>query len=48
VFSGMIGVTLFGIFLTPVFFSVIMRFFGERKEKAELPERLAVDEPARR
>jgi multidrug efflux pump len=26
VFFGMIGVTLFGIFLTPVFFSVIMRF----------------------
>ena len=23
VFSGMLGVTLFGIFLTPVFFSVI-------------------------
>ena len=30
VFSGMIGVTLFGIFLTPVFFSVIMKFFGPR------------------
>ena len=28
VFSGMIGVTLFGIFLTPVFFSVIVKFFG--------------------
>jgi hypothetical protein len=25
VFSGMIGVTLFGIFLTPVFYYVIMR-----------------------
>src|SRR5271166_3074155 len=47
VFSGMIGVTLFGIFLTPVFFSVIMRFFGESKEKTEAPEQLAVDEPAR-
>jgi multidrug efflux pump len=31
VFSGMIGVTLFGIFLTPVFFSVIMKFFGSRR-----------------
>jgi multidrug efflux pump len=48
VFSGMIGVTFFGIFLTPVFFSVIMKFFGAGKEKAELPERVAMDEPARR
>jgi len=31
VFSGMIGVTLFGIFLTPVFFSVIMKLFGDKK-----------------
>jgi multidrug efflux pump len=30
VFSGMIGLTLFGIFLTPVFFSVIMKSFGPR------------------
>ncbi len=29
VFSGMIGVTLFGIFLTPVFFSVIERLTGQ-------------------
>jgi multidrug efflux pump subunit AcrB len=28
VFTGMLGVTFFGIFLTPVFFSVIMKFFG--------------------
>jgi multidrug efflux pump len=28
VFSGMLGVTLFGIFLTPVFFAVIDRFAG--------------------
>jgi multidrug efflux pump subunit AcrB len=28
VFAGMIGVTFFGIFLTPLFFSVIMKFFG--------------------
>jgi multidrug efflux pump len=26
VFAGMIGVTLFGIFLTPVFYSVVRRF----------------------
>ena len=31
VFSGMLGVTFFGIFLTPVFFSVIMKFFGGKK-----------------
>jgi multidrug efflux pump len=30
VFSGMLGVTLFGIFLTPVFFYVIQRF-GKQK-----------------
>ena len=29
VFAGMLGVTLFGIFLTPVFFYVI-RWLGER------------------
>ena len=31
VFAGMIGVTLFGIFLTPVFFYVIRRFSGQVK-----------------
>jgi multidrug efflux pump subunit AcrB len=30
VFSGMLGVTFFGIFLTPVFFSVIMKLFGRK------------------
>jgi multidrug efflux pump subunit AcrB len=29
VFAGMIGVTFFGIFLTPVFFSVIMKIFAQ-------------------
>ena len=33
VFSGMLGVTFFGIFLTPVFYSVI-RWFVERKRTA--------------
>ena len=28
VFSGMLGVTLFGIFLTPVFYYVLVRLFG--------------------
>ncbi|HTK78347.1 MAG TPA: efflux RND transporter permease subunit [Gemmataceae bacterium] len=31
VFAGMLGVTLFGIFLTPVFFYVI-QWFGDRRE----------------
>jgi hydrophobe/amphiphile efflux-1 (HAE1) family protein len=30
VFSGMLGVTLFGVFLTPVFYSVI-QWFGQRR-----------------
>jgi multidrug efflux pump len=30
VFSGMIGVTLFGIFLTPVFYYVV-QWFGDRR-----------------
>jgi multidrug efflux pump len=37
VFSGMIGVTGFGIFLTPVFYYVIMRIADPRM-KAPLPE----------
>jgi multidrug efflux pump len=35
VFAGMIGVTLFGIFLTPVFFSVITKIFGRTLRKNE-------------
>jgi multidrug efflux pump len=31
VFAGMIGVTLFGIFLTPVFYSVVRRFSDRRE-----------------
>jgi hypothetical protein len=31
VFSGMLGVTVFGILFTPVFYYVI-RWFGERRE----------------
>jgi multidrug efflux pump len=33
VFSGMLGVTLFGILLTPVFYYVIVRFFGAKAAK---------------
>ena len=34
VFSGMIGVTLFGIFMTPVFFFVLL-WFGSRRRSPE-------------
>jgi multidrug efflux pump len=36
VFAGMIGVTLFGLFLTPVFY-VALRKFVTRKERAAQP-----------
>jgi multidrug efflux pump len=35
VFAGMIGVIFFGIFLTPVFFSVIMKIFGRASKKQQ-------------
>lgn len=35
VFSGMLGVTFFGLFLTPVFYVVIMDFAERRKKAAE-------------
>jgi multidrug efflux pump len=35
VFSGMLGVTLFGIFLTPVFYYVIQWFGSGKKEEAD-------------
>jgi multidrug efflux pump len=41
VFSGMIGVTLFGIFLTPVFFYVLM-WLGRRR--AALPETVLAED----
>ena len=37
VFSGMIGVTAFGLFLTPVFYVVIMRLFGKRRPMPSPP-----------
>jgi multidrug efflux pump len=36
VFSGMVGVTLFGIFFTPVFYEVI-RGWSDRREPAKGP-----------
>jgi multidrug efflux pump len=46
VFSGMIGVTLFGIFLTPVFFSVIMKLFEGGKKRPGTPDGKGAVEPA--
>jgi multidrug efflux pump len=48
VFSGMLGVTIFGIFFTPVFYNVI-RWFAERGTPAPAVEKAAtaeVKEPA--
>ena len=36
VFTGMLGVTFFGIFLTPVFYYVI-QWFVERNARCRLP-----------
>ena len=48
VFSGMIGVTLFGIFLTPVFFSVIEKLTGQGKgNPAEPSKKDEAPEPAK-
>ncbi len=37
VFGGMLGVTLFGVFLTPVFFETIQRFSARRRRPAPTP-----------
>jgi hypothetical protein len=37
VFSGMLGVTVFGIFFTPVFY-VVIRWFSGRKAAAPRPD----------
>lgn len=39
VFFGMLGVTFFGVFLTPVFYTVIRRLTGYRIAPAERPAR---------
>ena len=41
VFSGMIGVTLFGLFLTPVFYVTLMKL-GSHKKPAHEPTRLGL------
>jgi multidrug efflux pump len=45
VFAGMIGVTLFGIFLTPVFYSVV-RWFSDRKAVEPAPVHESAAAPA--
>jgi hydrophobe/amphiphile efflux-1 (HAE1) family protein len=47
VFAGMIGVTLFGIFLTPVFYSVV-RWFSERRSVNTLDTEASIPAPSRR
>jgi hypothetical protein len=37
VFAGMLGVTAFGIFLTPVFFLVIQRVAGRKRRGDHAP-----------
>jgi hypothetical protein len=37
---GAFGVTLFGLFLTPVFYSVVRRLVGRGPVKPVLPQRL--------
>ena len=37
VFSGMLGVTVFGLFFTPVFYSIIMRFAEKEHSAAPSP-----------
>ncbi|MFI5455513.1 MAG: efflux RND transporter permease subunit [Isosphaerales bacterium] len=44
VFSGMLGVTMFGIFLTPVFYYVI-QWFGSKKQEAAHPNAAEGDQP---
>jgi HAE1 family hydrophobic/amphiphilic exporter-1 len=43
VFSGMLGVTIFGLFLTPVFYVVLRRW---RKKPAEVPAQVDAEENA--
>ena len=45
VFSGMIGVALFGVFLTPVFFFVLTRSGRRKQARTELPAAVAAGQP---
>jgi hydrophobe/amphiphile efflux-1 (HAE1) family protein len=44
VFSGMLGVTVFGLFLTPVFFYVIQAFSWKKPVAAEHPPAVQLDD----
>jgi multidrug efflux pump len=46
VFSGMIGVTLFGIFLTPLFYVLLRRLSGNRPLKRVAPTEKASEDHA--
>ncbi len=46
VFWGMIGVTMFGLIFTPVFYVVIRKFFGKRAAKPEAESTVANPIPA--
>ena len=37
VFSGMLGVTFFGLFFTPIFYSIIMKFASKKPAQAIQP-----------
>ena len=43
VFSGMLGVTLFGIFFTPVFYYVIRKFTDEKEASCGAVQSLALE-----
>jgi multidrug efflux pump subunit AcrB len=45
VFSGMLGVTSFGLFLTPVFFVTIETWLARRKQHPDYPSLSANEEP---
>ncbi|MFN9198176.1 MAG: efflux RND transporter permease subunit [Planctomycetaceae bacterium] len=46
VFAGMLGVTLFGIFLTPIFFDVIQRLVDARQQRREAADAAAAVPPS--
>src|SRR5262249_49793968 len=45
VFAGMLGVTLFGLFLTPVFYTVIRKFFERREKRLDTGPALPLTSP---
>jgi hypothetical protein len=46
VFSGMLGVTIFGLFFTPVFYTTVMRFAGKKPPGPAHPAAANENEPA--